>query len=409
MRDLARFRVNNMAANDGLIRMTKLLEALGNPEKDFKVFHIAGTNGKGSTACMIASILEKAGYSVGLFTSPHVCDFNERIQIWDGEHKLISTEKYNELESLVDNNTDIVNLYGELHYFEKFTAVAYLYFSEMKPDYIILECGLGGRLDSTNTIEKPLVSVITQIGLDHTAQLGNTIYKIAREKAGIIKDGVPVVSQTCDLNIKRIFADIAKEHGSEFIDANAFRSKYKKFPIGMYGAYQFDNAATAVKAIEAAGILVSQKEIEEGLASVSNPGRFEILANEPFWIVDGAHNLDAIKSVVETIKYFNSKNHIKKYIILLGCMRDKNYASMIRSLCMNLKCDFGTVTIDDERSADSETLGECFANWGASCVCFDSVDEAIEELAKEDYEAVIALGSIYLAGAIKNKLSKERV
>ena len=398
-----------MAASDGLIRMNKLLESLGNPEKDFKVFHIAGTNGKGTTAFMIASILEKAGYSVGLFTSPHLIDFNERIQIWDGEHHQISTEKYNELEAIVNSKTDIVNKYGELHYFEKFTAIAYLYFAEMKPDYVILECGLGGRLDSTNTIEKPLVSIITEIGLDHTEQLGNTIYKIAREKAGIIKDDVPVVSQTCDMNIKRIFSEIAAEHNSEFIDANAVRSKFKKYKIGMAGAYQFDNAATAVKAIEAAGILVSQKEIENGLALASNPGRFEILANEPFWIIDGAHNLDAIKSVIETIKYFNSKNHIKKYIILFGCMRDKNYANMIRTLCMNLKCDFATVSVDDERSADSETLGECFANWGAACVCFDSVDEAICELAKEDYEAVIALGSIYLAGAIKNKLSKERV
>ena len=398
-----------MATNDGLIRMTNLLEALGNPEKDFKVFHIAGTNGKGSTAFMIASILEKAGYSVGLFTSPHVQEFNERIQIWDGEHKQISTEKYEELEKLVNNNTDIVNQYGELHYFEKFTAIAYLYFAEMKPDYVILECGLGGRLDSTNTIENPLVSVITQIGLDHTEQLGNTIYKIAREKAGIIKVGVPVVSQTCDMNIKKIFSDIAKEHGSEFIDANAFRSKYKKFSIGMYGAYQFDNAATAVKAIEAAGILVSQKEIEEGLAAAINPARFEVIGNEPFWVLDGAHNIDAIKATIETIKYFNSKNHIKKYIIIFGCMRDKNYASMIRSLCMNLQCDFATVTIDDKRSADCETLGECFVNNGVSCTCFDSVQEAYNEVKKLDYEEVITLGSIYLAGAMRNIIKKERV
>lgn len=396
-----------MAASDGLNRMNKLLEALGNPEKDFKVFHIAGTNGKGSTACMIASILEKAGYSVGLFTSPHVQEFNERIQIWDGKHRQISTEKYEELEKLVESKADAK--FGELHYFEKFTAISYLYFAEIKPDYVILECGLGGRQDSTNTIEKPLVSIITEIGLDHTEQLGNTIYKIAREKAGIIKDGVPVVSQTCDMNIKRIFSEIAKEHNAEFVDANAVRSKFKKYKIGMAGAYQFDNAATAVTAIRAAGINVLEKEIEDGLASANNPGRFEVLANEPFWIVDGAHNLDAIKSVIETIKFFNSKNHIKKYIIIFGCMRDKNYASMVRSLCSSLKCDFGTVTIDNERSADSETLGECFANWGASCICFDSVDEVIEELAKEDYEAVIALGSIYLAGAIKNKFKKGRV
>lgn len=396
-----------MAVNDGLIRMNNLLEALGNPEKDFKVFHIAGTNGKGSTACMIASILEKAGYSVGLFTSPHVNDFNERIQIWNGEHRMISTEKYNELEAVVLSKKKIFEKYGELHYFEKFTAISYLYFAEMKPDYVILECGLGGRLDSTNTIDKPLVSVITQIGLDHTEQLGNTVYKIAREKAGIIKDGVPVVSQTCDNNIKRIIYEIAKEHNSEFFDANAVRSKYKKYNISMVGAYQFDNAATAVTAIKAAEILVSEKEIELALANVFYPARFEVLGNKPIWVLDGAHNIDAIKAEIETIKYFISKNGIKKYIIIFGCMRDKNYPFMIRTLCMNLHCDFATVSINDERSADAETLGECFANNGVECVCFDSVSEVYDEVKGMDYELVITLGSIYLAGAMRKIILKE--
>ena len=399
-----------MANSDGLNRMNKLLEILGNPEKDFKVFHIAGTNGKGSTAYMIASVLEQAGYSVGLYTSPHLIDYYERIQIWNGKHEMIKPDKFDELEKLVLNAADEIKDLGELHIFEKLTAIAYLYFKEQNPDYVVLECGLGGRLDSTNTISKPLVSVITEIGLDHTEQLGNTIYKVAREKAGIIKPGVPVVSQTIDTNIKKIFKDAAHEQGSEWIDSTEVRSKFKKYELGMLGMYQVDNAATAVTAIRAAGIEPSEDEISRGLKLAVNPGRFEILSENPYLIIDGAHNLDAIKSCSKTIKNFISKKGIKKYIIVLGCMQDKNYQGMIRHLCTEFRdCDFGTCSIDEPRAAKSLALGECFVNNGRGCECYDNPEEAFTELAKSDYECVIYIGSIYLAGAIRKIFLKERV
>ena len=205
--------------------MNALLSALGNPEADFRAIHIAGTNGKGSTSVMTASILEEAGFTVGLYTSPHLENECERVQIWDGTHRMIEQARFDELKSVARKAVENATV------FEIYTAAAYMYFAEMKPDYVVLETGLGGRLDSTNTISKPLVSVITQVGLDHTAELGNTIFKIAHEKAGIIKPGVPVVSQTPDLNVKNVFRRTAAEKGCEFIDVSAVFDKYRDLEL----------------------------------------------------------------------------------------------------------------------------------------------------------------------------------
>ena len=293
-----------MASFDGLDRMNALLSALGNPEADFRAIHIAGTNGKGSTAVMTASILEEAGFTVGLYTSPHLEDECERVQIWDGTHHMIEQDRFNELKDrarAVEENATV---------FEIYTAAAYLYFAEMKPDYVVLETGLGGRLDSTNTLEKPLVTVITQVGLDHTAELGSTIFKIAHEKAGIIKPGVPVVSQTPDLNVRNVFRRTAAEKGCEFIDVSAMYDKYRGMELSMKGEHQIRNAATAAEAIRAAGIEVSDEAVAIGLANAYLPGRFEILngesagGGEPFFIIDGAHNPDGAQVLSESLEKY---------------------------------------------------------------------------------------------------------
>ena len=400
-----------MAISDGLYRMARLLEELGNPEKSIKALHIAGTNGKGSTAVMIASVLEAAGYSVGLYTSPHLEVYNERIQLWNGEHSMISDEKYAELEAKVNaaaakiaKETDPIHdaELGDLHYFERITAVAYLYFGEVKPDYVVLECGLGGRLDSTNTLEKPLVSVITQIGLDHTAELGKTIFKIVREKGGIIKPGVPVVSQSSDLSTQQILSQIAKQNGSTFVDASKERGKFRKYELGMKGMHQLSNAATAVLAIRAAGIEVTEEAIAEGLRNAVIPGRFEVLGEEPYWVLDGAHNPDAMKSALEAFDFFRRQKKIKKTLLIFGCMQDKNYHSMVQLMhqyagnCDFLVCDFG-----DERCADPKVLAECLNNTGHKAIVCGSVAEAFDKAKAQDYECVLTIGSIYLAGAMK--------
>lgn len=409
-----------MASFDGLERMKALLAALGDPEAGFRAIHIAGTNGKGSTAVMTASILEEAGYSVGLFTSPHLEDECERVQIWDGTHRMIEQAELDSLKERVYSVEEDVKKtlhnagleYGKLTVFEVYTAAAYLYFAEEQPDYVVLETGLGGRLDSTNTLEKPLVSVITQVGLDHTAQLGNTIFKIAREKAGIIKPGVPVVSQTGDMNTKNIFRRVAAENGSKFIDVSEVADSYRKYELAMKGGHQTRNAATAVEAIKAAGIEVSEEAIENGLANAWLPGRFEILndepGEEPVFIIDGAHNPDAISELVKTYEAFSRTNKIKRTLVIFGCMKDKNSVRMVQLLTGGLKgCSYAAAAVDYERAEDPERIGELIAGCGHGCMVFESTREAYEYAKDSAFQCILTTGSIYLAGEMRTLFMKD--
>ena len=409
-----------MASFDGLERMKALLAALGDPEAGFRAIHIAGTNGKGSTAVMTASILEEAGYSVGLFTSPHLEDECERVQIWDGTHRMIEQAELDSLKERVYSVEEDVKKtlhnagleYGKLTVFEVYTAAAYLYFAKEQPDYVVLETGLGGRLDSTNTLEKPLVSVITQVGLDHTAQLGNTIFKIAREKAGIIKPGVPVVSQTGDLNTKNIFRRMAAENGSEFIDVSEVADSYRKYELAMKGGHQIRNAATAVEAIKAAGIEVSEEAIENGLANAWLPGRFEILndepGEEPVFIIDGAHNPDAVSELVKTYEAFSRTNKIKRTLVIFGCMKDKNSVRMVQLLTGGLKgCSYAAAAVDYERAEDPERIGELIAGCGHGCMVFESTREAYEYAKDSAFQCILTTGSIYLAGEMRTLFMKD--
>ena len=409
-----------MASFDGLERMKALLAALGDPEAGFRAIHIAGTNGKGSTAVMTASILEEAGYSVGLFTSPHLEDECERVQIWDGTHRMIEQAELDSLKERVYSVEEDVKKtlhnagleYGKLTVFEVYTAAAYLYFAKEQPDYVVLETGLGGRLDSTNTLEKPLVSVITQVGLDHTAQLGNTIFKIAREKAGIIKPGVPVVSQTGDLNTKNIFRRMAAENGSEFIDVSEVADSYRKYELAMKGGHQTRNAATAVEAIKAAGIEVSEEAIENGLANAWLPGRFEILndgpGEEPVFIIDGAHNPDAVSELVKTYEAFSRTNKIKRTLVIFGCMKDKNSVRMVQLLTGGLKgCSYAAAAVDYERAEDPERIGELIAGCGHGCMVLESTREAYEYAKDSSFQCILTTGSIYLAGEMRTLFMKD--
>ena len=409
-----------MASFDGLERMKALLAALGDPEAGFRAIHIAGTNGKGSTAVMTASILEEAGYSVGLFTSPHLEDECERVQIWDGTHRMIEQAELDSLKEKVYSVEEDVKKtlhnagleYGKLTVFEVYTAAAYLYFAKEQPDYVVLETGLGGRLDSTNTLEKPLVSVITQVGLDHTAQLGNTIFKIAREKAGIIKPGVPVVSQTGDMNTKNIFRRVAAENGSKFIDVSEVADSYRKYELAMKGGHQIRNAATAVEAIKAAGIEVSEEAIENGLANAWLPGRFEILndepGEEPVFIIDGAHNPDAVSELVKTYEAFSRTNKIKRTLVIFGCMKDKNSVRMVQLLTGGLKgCSYAAAAVDYERAEDPERIGELIAGCGHGCMVFESTREAYEYAKDSAFQCILTTGSIYLAGEMRTLFMKD--
>lgn len=388
-----------MASFDGLERMEALLSALGNPEKDFKVLHIAGTNGKGSTAVMTASILEEAGYTVGLYISPHLEDECERVQIWDGTHHLIEKETFDALKEKARAAVPDATV------FEVYTAAAYLYFAERKPDYIVLETGLGGRLDSTNTIEKPLVSVITQVGLDHTAELGNTIFKIAREKAGIIKEGVPVVSQSEDMNVSNILRRTAAEMGCAFTDVNAVLDKYRGLTLSMKGAHQLRNAATAAEAVMAAGIEVSDDAIENGLENAMLPGRFEVFGGGeegPFFIVDGAHNPDAIEALVDTFNAFSHTNKIKRTLVIFGCMKDKNSTRMVQYLTGGLRgCAYAAAAVDYGRAESPERIAGLVSASGRGCIICDDTEDAYRTAMSGNYQCILVTGSIYLAGEMR--------
>ncbi|MBQ9273122.1 MAG: hypothetical protein IJ227_05345, partial [Mogibacterium sp.] len=285
----------------------------------------------------------------------------------------------------------------------------YLYFAETEPDYVVLETGLGGRLDSTNTIEKPLVSVITQIGLDHTAELGNTIFKITREKAGIIKKGVPVVSQTGDLNVKNILRRVAAENGCEYTDVSQLLDKYSSYEIGMKGNHQRANAATAAEAVKAAGIEVSEDAVRRGLAKAFLPGRFDVLNGEtggengPYFILDGAHNPDAIDRLTDTFTAFARSHKIKRTLVIFGCMRDKNSARMIQLLLAKLKgCTYAAAAVDYGRAEDPSVIGERIVSLGRGCMVCDSVSEAYDIAMKGNYQCVLVTGSIYLAGEMRS-------
>lgn len=310
--------LEKLGMNLGLERIEMLLSKLGDPHLKFKSIHVAGTNGKGSTCAIIASILKAAGFKVGLYTSPHLLDYTERIKI-NGNN--IPKKEFIRGLTLVKK----LSTYQPT-VFEVLTAVAFWYFAKKKIDYAVVEVGLGGRLDATNVII-PLVSVITNIELEHTEILGDTLEKIAAEKAAIIKKGVPVVTEEKKQGVLRIIREKAEEIGSELIREKRIENREWR-NVALIGKYQQENAACAVAAIKAAGIRVTSNEIREGLRGVKWPGRFQVFSRRPLVIVDGAHNPAGIKALVSTLK----GNFTNKFTIIFGCQKTKASDEMLRNL-----------------------------------------------------------------------------
>lgn len=390
-----------MPSEEGFSRMKKALDVLGHPEHGLKAVHIAGTNGKGSVAVMTASILEEAGYTVGLYTSPHLELESERIQYWDGGHHMIDQSHFDELMEQAREAIRKVDA-GYASVFMVYTLAAYLYFAEMKPDYAVIECGVGGRLDVTNTIDMPVVSVFTQIGLDHTQSLGKTVFRITREKAGIIRPGVPVVSQSDDPNVQKILRSTALEKGCSFTDVSVLTDHYRKYPLAMTGDFQLKNAATAAEAVRAAGIEVTESDIASGLAKAFHPGRFEIIRENPYVIIDGGHNPDAIKGMCRSFTEFARQKKIKRTLLIFGCMRDKDSRRMVQLLTSDLRgVSYASVAIDYERAEDPETIAGYFADMGRSCTCYKCAEEAFKGAMASNFECILITGSIYLAGAMR--------
>jgi len=348
-----------VSLSPSLERITALLNALNNPEKDLKAIHIAGTNGKGSVASMTASILKSTGKKVGLYISPYVICFRERIQI-NGE--MISEADLVRLCGIVKNAFDSIEPEGfSVSQFEFTTALAFLYFKEQNCDYVVLETGLGGRYDATNVIEKPVCTVITHIALDHTKVLGSTLKEIAWEKAGIIKESIPVITTNTDSEVLKVLnseCDLRHTHLIQIQTNQAqnveitssktsFEYKGESFETSLLGVHQVENALLSISACKVAEMSITNEIINKGLKNIVHPGRLELIRTKPPLILDGAHNPDAaqvLKSYLLSIK-FSGK-------IIFSAVKDKNYGEVLKILS-SVSEDIILVEIEGSPRAES--------------------------------------------------------
>lgn len=412
----------------GLSRITELCRRIGDPQKHLKFIHVAGTNGKGSTSAMLSSVLMAAGYRVGLFTSPFIVRFNERMKV---NGRDIPDDALAEITESVRPHADAMT--DAPTEFELITAIAFEYFRREACDIVVLEVGMGGRLDSTNIIppETVALSIITGIAMDHTAFLGDTPEAIAREKAGIIKAGVPVLfggahpavgsdEQTgidyravADV-IKAVAADKAApyeetDHTRLFCVTCDLEGATLSFDhlwelrISLPGVYQPYNAATVLTALDilaSRGFAVTEEHIRQGLATVAWPGRFEILSRDPLVISDGGHNPEGVDAAVAGIKAFFRND---KVYLLSGVMADKDYTLMVRRMC-EVACRVFTVRPGNSRAMDADTYAEVFRAEGIPAEGYDTVAEAVTaamDACKQDCKPLLTLGSLYMYGEIR--------
>ncbi len=339
------FNLQHFGIKLGIDRMEKFCELLGHPEKKFKIIHVAGTNGKGSVCSMLASILQAAGYKVGLYTSPHLEAFNERIKI-NGEE--ISDNELKRLTLEIKNTVAD----SETTFFEFTTAVAFSYFAEQKVDYVILEVGLGGRLDATNVVT-PIVSVITSIDFDHTKILGETLEEIALEKAGIIKENVPVVCGENNSDLQELFRNVCLENNSElfFVDkeyklidstlsGQCFLTGGNEYNLSLLGEHQIENALTTIKTVEILkkqGVQISIEAVKQGLKLVKWDGRLQVYSQKPLIIFDGAHNPSGIKALDQFLASHNDELFLhlgknRKSVCIIGISSGKDVGWMLKKL-----------------------------------------------------------------------------
>lgn len=398
----------------GLSRTRALLTALGNPERQLKFVHIAGTNGKGSTAACIASCLRASGYRVGLYTSPYINRFNERIQVNGVPISDMALEQVvdairDKADSMQDSPTE----------FEIITAVAFLYFLKQRCDIVVLEVGLGGTLDSTNVISVPECAVITALGMDHVQELGPTLADIASAKAGIIKEGGSVVSYGGQPEADEVISRAARERRAKLYLVDFDRLtiqggdlEYTVFDfdglenlrLPLIGSYQPKNAATAITALRVLrekGWDIPDQAIREGLREVKWPGRFELLRKEPPFILDGSHNAHGMKATVESLcRSFPGQ----KFTFLFSVMADKDMDEMI-ALLAPLAQRFVTVTANTPRAMDAGALAQKLADAGLEAIPAPGIPEGVAlALELSGNGPVCALGTLYFSGDVRRAM-----
>ena len=379
----------------GLERITAVLKALGNPQNAFDAIHLAGTNGKGSTATFISSIFRAEGLKTGLFISPFIIDFTERIQI---NGKFIPEERLCALTEAV-RKTRIA-----LTEFEFITAIAFLYFAQEKCDIAVIETGLGGRFDATNALTRKKVSVITKIGLDHTAILGNTYSKIAAEKCGIIKGektvSAPRQPRAAASVIKNAAVSLTvpdmrkvKRKCVSFM-GNSFSYKGNLYKTALGGDFQIDNAVTAIEAVRACGLDIKEESITAGLANAQFPARQELFDNI---ILDGAHNPDGAAVLREAM--LNCSGEITA---IVGMMKDKNTDGVLKTLLPLCKTVIAVKASDSERSLTAQQMAQKAQRYCKDVIPADSLPSALETARlKAGSGNIFIFGSLYLASEIR--------
>jgi len=420
-------RVPHTVAQYDLRRVYELLERLGNPHLKAKSLHITGTNGKGSTAAMLASVMTAAGYVTGLYTSPHLITMRERFMV---DKRMIGEAEVAEIMTCLRPEIEGVNkrgTYGKLTVFEILTCLCFAYFAQKGCQFQVMEVGMGGRFDATNVIQ-PEVCFLTSISLDHTEVLGDTLSKIAGEKAGIIKPGSAVIShpqqeeadkvirETCkekEVNLIRVGKDVTARSLGHDLEHQELEVKGQldsyKVVIPLLGQYQLDNTAAAAAGIEVLiekGIKISKENLLKGLATVDFPGRMQIIHRKPFIVVDGGHNPGAARRLKEAIyEYF--KPNIA--ILVIGISSDKDIAGIVKELSPVFKRVIATQA-NNPRAIRPEVIAAEFARYKIEARITESVSQALSEAlatAKED-DLVCATGSLFVVGEAIQYIEKHR-
>lgn len=403
--------INWCFCKPGLERIRELCRLLGDPQRSLRFVHVVGTNGKGSFCAMLEAVLRESGLVTGLFTSPYVRTFNERMVcrgecITDNELAKITAYVKRFADGMEDKPTE----------FELITAIGFEYFKRKKCDIVVLEAGMGGRLDSTNIIDAPLLCVVTGVALDHTAYLGDTVEKIAAEKAGIIKPGAAVLFGGERGSVEAVVRERAEELACTYratersriritsatLDGTCFDYKdLKGLHIGLLGLYQPLNAANVIEAVELLrerGIDIDDAALRRGLSETVWHARFELLSRSPLIIFDGGHNPEGVEAAVRTVRHYFGDTRVR---VLTGVMADKEYGVMA-DMISQVAAEVFTVKPDNPRALAAEALAAEYRSRGVTAVSFGSVGEAVDAVfdASRGGIPTVALGSLYMYGAV---------
>ena len=414
--DTPRFTKKNTLENTRMV-----LAAMGHPERGMKLIHVAGSNGKGSVCAYLSSILTTAGKQTGLFISPHLVDINERFQL---NQQMVSNELFLEAFEAV---LDIVHRllkeqpgdFAHPTFFERLVLMGIWIFDKSGMEYVVLETGLGGRFDATNVIEKPMISVITSISLEHTEYLGDTYEQIAGEKAGIIKEGCPVVYDGTRADVESvILKKAARMHAKAYairpdmykilmntqktIDFSMDTGYYLPMDVSISSVaeYQIMNAMEAVTAARIMDIGLTQEDIHNGMERMHWEGRMETIL--PGVILDGAHNDSGVEEFVKTARRFQKDG---KVTLLFSCVKEKDYEGMIRTICENLELSGVVVTqIESDRLIPADELAQIFRKYTRQEVtAIASIPDALDAALEKKGDGILfCVGSLYLAGSLKN-------